>query len=378
MIKRIAEERIKESLFKGKAIIIYGARQVGKTTIAKSILQKFGEAGRYLNCEALSVEQELSQPEPEKLKKYLGNYKVIVLDEAQNIPEIGRKLKLIVDEIKDIQIIATGSSSFDMANRTSEPMTGRVFHHTIFPLSAEEIKLDTGDWLGVNSKLEDLLIYGSYPEVYLADKNTALNVLSEIASSYLFKDLFKYEGIKKSSMLKNLLMLLAYQIGGDVSYNELGTKLGLNYATIQKYIDLLEQSFVIFHLNSFSRNLRNELTKSVKIYFYDNGIRNALINNFNPLNMRNDIGALWENFCIAERIKSNSLHNRYVNTYFWRTYDQKEVDYIEEAGGKITGYEFKYSEKQKFKMPVKFTETYNAEVKKIDRLNYHHFLDLSE
>ncbi|NUN09663.1 MAG: ATP-binding protein [Ignavibacteriaceae bacterium] len=374
MITRLAQNRIIESLFKGKAIIIYGARQVGKTTIAKSILEKFGDSGRYLNCETLTVEQALSEPEPEKIKKFLGDYRIIVLDEAQHIPDIGRKIKLIVDEIKDVQIIATGSSSFDIANRTTEPMTGRVFHHTIFPLSLNEIKDDAGGLLGVEAKLENLLIYGSYPEVYLSNEEAARTILSELTSSYLFKDLFRYEGIKKSSMLKNLLMSLAFQVGSDVSYNELGTRLGLNYATVQKYIDLLEQSFVVFRLNSFSRNLRNELAKSVKIYFYDNGVRNALVNNFNPLNIRDDIGALWENFCVTERRKMNATNNNMVNSYFWRTYDQKEVDYVEEAGGKITGFEFKYSEKQKVKTPVKFTETYNAEVKKIDRSNYWEFL----
>ena len=375
MITRLLENKIKNSLIKGKTIILYGARQVGKTTLVQEILKEFGDTGRYLNCEILSVEQNLKDAEPEKLKSFLGNYKVLVLDEAQNIPNIGKVLKVINDSIKNIQIIATGSSSFELANKTTEPMTGRTETHTLYPLSTIEIKNKT-DWLTVEANLEKLLRFGSYPEIFNLDEENAEKRLSEIASSYLFKDLLNFEGIKKSNLLKNLVISLALQIGNEVSYNELAAKLGVNHLTIQKYIDVLEQSFVIFRLNSFSRNIRKELSKAVKIYFYDVGIRNALINNFNPISLRNDIGALWENFCISERIKANSYNNRNVNSYFWRTYDQKEIDYIEEASGKIIGYEMKFSEKQKFKMPKGFKETYNAEVYKIDKTNYWKFFEL--
>lgn len=375
MIERFIEKSIKNDLFKGKTIIVYGARQVGKTTLVESILKDFGNKGRYLNCEILSVEKNLSEAEPEKLKAFLGNYKVVVLDEAQNIPGIGKLLKLITDTLKDIQVIATGSSSFDIANKTSESMTGRVIHHTLYPLSSLEI-IANSDRVNFDSKLESLLRFGSYPEIFLSSQEEAINKINEISSSYLFKDLLKFEGIKKSSLLKNLLISLALQVGNEVTYNELAAKLGVNSITVQKYIDLLEQCYVIFKLNSFSRNIRKELSKAFKVYFFDTGIRNALINNYNPLSLRNDVGALWENFCISERIKSNSYMNKKVNNYFWRTYDQKEIDYVEESSGVITGYEIKYSEKQKFKPPQAFVEAYNAQVHKVDKSNFWKFAEL--
>lgn len=321
------------------------------------------------------VEENLKDPEPEKLKTFLGNYKLIALDEIQNIPNTGKILKVISDALKDIQIIATGSSSFDLANKAAEPMTGRIIQHILYPLSILEIK-EMEDWLIVDAKLEKVLRLGLYPEIYTLPEEEAVNRLHELASSYLFKDLLRFEGIKKSSLLKNLVVSLALQLGNEVTYNELAVKLGVNSLTVQKYIDLLEQSFVIFKINSFSRNIKKELSKAFKVYFYDNGIRNALINNFNPLSMRNDVGALWENFCISERIKSNSYLNKKVNIYFWRTYDQKEIDYVEEISGKITGYELKYSEKQKFKVPKGFKEGYDAEVYKVDKNNFWKFIEL--
>lgn len=376
MIKRLLEKNITELLFKGKTVILYGARQVGKTTLVNKLLKKYGKRGRYLNCEIFSVEQNLSVAEPEKLQAFLGDYKLIVLDEVQNLQNAGKILKVITDSLKNIQIIATGSSSFDLADKTAEPMTGRVFTNILFPLSAMEIKQNS-DWFSVDAQLEKLLRFGSYPEIYTSNEVDAEKRLIELSSSYLFKDLFKLNGIKKSNLLKNLLLSLALQLGNEVNYNELGNHLGVNSLTIQKYLDLLEQSFVIFRLHSFSRNIRKELAKSIKIYFYDNGIRNALINNFNPLSLRNDVGALWENFCISERMKSNAYNNRNVNRYFWRTYDKKGIDYIEETAGKITGYEMKYSEKQKLKIPKGFMETYNAKVYKIDKSNYWKFFELT-
>lgn len=375
MITRLLEKRISQNLFKGKTIIIYGPRQVGKTTLSKRILNDFGSNGKYLNCEILSVEQNLKNAEPDKLKAYFGNNKLIVLDEAQNIPEIGKILKLITDTITDIQVIATGSSSFHLAYQTAEPMTGRINNFLLYPLSSLEIK-EQNDWFAFDAKLENLLRFGSYPEIFLSNEEEAIEKINLIASSYLYRDLLKFEGIKKSSLLRNLLISLALQLGNEVSYNELAAKLGVNNLTIQKYIDLLEQSYVVFKLNSFSRNLRKELTKSFKVYFYDLGIRNSLIQNFNNLSLRNDVGALWENFCIIERIKSNSYLNRKVNYYFWRTYDQKEIDYVEETGGSITGYELKFSDSFKFKEQKEFVKTYNAEVKYISRANFWKFAEL--
>jgi len=375
MIKRLLEERIKEQLFKGKTIILYGARQVGKTTLVQNILKNFGNEGRYLNCEILSIEENLKIPEPERLKAFLGNYRLIVLDEAQNIPNIGRILKILNDSFPEIQIIATGSSSFDLATKAVEPMTGRALFFILYPLSALELK-EENDWFYFESKIETLLRFGSYPEIFLSNENEALLKLNTLASSYLYKDLLKYNGIKKTSILKNLLISLALQIGNEVSYNELAIKLGINSITVQKYLDLLEQCFVILRLHSFSRNLRNEITKSLKVYFYDLGIRNSLVQNFNTLSLRNDIGALWENFCVVERLKSNSSLNRNVNYYFWRTYSQKEVDYVEEFDGKIIGYEFKFSGKQKSKQIKEFKETYNAEIIQIDKTNFWKFAEL--
>ncbi|KKP80286.1 MAG: hypothetical protein A2271_04385 [Candidatus Moranbacteria bacterium RIFOXYA12_FULL_35_19] len=374
-IPRLIEKQIKERLFKGKLIIIYGARQVGKTTLAKKILADYGEDGTYFNCELLSVQKGLSEPEAEKLKKFLGNYKIILLDEAQNIPNIGKILKIIVDTYPEIQIIATGSSSFDLAQKISEPMTGRTFTFILYPISLQEINQQE-NLFSVEAKLENLLRFGSYPEILSLGENESIERLQEISSKYLYKDVLSFEGLKKSSLVRNLLELLALQLGNEVSYNELAVNLGVDRLTVQKYIDILEQSFVIFKLRAFSRNLRKEITKSIKVYFYDLGIRNSLIENYNPLDIRNDVGALWENFCILERKKNNDAEFNFVNSYFWRTYDQKEIDYIEESGGKIRGFEFKWNEKKNFKAPKEFIEKYDATVEKIDRSNYWKFLGL--
>lgn len=375
-IPRLVEKSIKERLFKGKVIILYGARQVGKTTLVQKILSEYGGKGRYLNCELLSVEQGFSSLEAEKIKSFLGDYKIIVLDEAQNIPEIGKVLKIISDTYPELQIIATGSSSFDLANKISEPLTGRTFTFILHSLSLAELK-QTRDLFFIESKLEYLLRFGSYPEVIFLDEKSAEERLMEISSAYLYKDILKFEHIKKSSVVKNLLQLLALQLGQEVSYNELAKKLGINRITVQKYVDALEQSFIVFTLHAFSRNMRKEISKSVKIYFYDLGIRNSLISNFNQLDIRNDVGVLWENFCIIERKKFNSASFRYTNTFFWRTYSQKEVDYVEEKDGRITGYEFKWNSKKLFKAPRDFVNAYQARVEKIDRNNYHKFFGIS-
>lgn len=375
MVKRLLTERIKARLFQGKTIILYGARQTGKTTMVKSLMEEYGEDARYLNCEILSVEQNLREAEPEKLKSYLGGSRLVILDEAQNVHDIGRILKLLTDEVPEIQIIATGSSSLNLRYKTAEPMTGRTVEFLLYPLSIIEIK-NQGDWFTADAQIERLLRLGSYPEVYLSSDDLAKERLDQIASSYLYRDLLRYEGIKKSSVFNDLLISLALQVGSEVSYSELAVKLGINRLTVQKYIDLLEQSYVIFRLYAFSRNLRKELSKSVKIYFYDTGIRNALLQNYNLLGLRQDTGALWENYCIAERMKANSFAGRKVNVYFWRTYDQKEVDYIEEADGKITGYEFKFSPEAKIKSATEFKESYKAEVHRVDRKNIWKFAEL--
>lgn len=373
LIGRSIQKSITESLFNGKVIIIYGARQVGKTTLVNQIIKDFDGSSRYLNCELLSVRQNLQVQEAEMLKSYLGNYKLVVLDEAQKIPDIGTILKIMADNLPDIQIIATGSSSFDLANQTNEPLTGRAVRFTLYPFSLEEIGKNL-DKFDLDARLENFLRFGMYPDVFFSAELGAVDKLMEIASNYLYKDILAFERIKKSSLLENLLRLLALQLGNEVSYQELATNLGVSRITVQKYIDILEQCFIVFTLHAFSRNKRKEIAKSVKIYFYDLGIRNALIQNYNHMAIRNDVGALWENFMISERIKSTSLRKSHFNRYFWRTYDQKEIDYIEERDGAFFAYEFKWG-KGVVKPPQGFLDAYkNAVFQPVNRENYLEFV----
>ena len=373
LIERSIEKHLKAGLFKGKIIVLYGARQVGKTTLVKKILADFGVQGGYFNCEEMSAQNGLAVAEASVLKKFLGNHRVIVLDEAQYIPEIGRKLKILIDTYPGMQIISTGSSSFELADKTAEPLTGRAFHFTLYPFSYEEIT--RSGHLCVNGEdLEKVLRFGSYPEVFALPDEDAQRRLDALASAYLYKDTLRFDDLKKTGLVRDLLKLIAFQLGQEVSYNELSKELGVSRQTVRKYLDILEQSFVIFTLHAFARNLRNEVKKSVKIYFYDTGIRNSLVQNYNPLALRDDVCALWENYCIAERQKWNANQSRTVNSYFWRTYGQKEVDYIEEGGGQLKGYEFKWSPKKNARVPAEFIGTYGAEYSVINTSNYRQFL----
>lgn len=373
MITRLLQKKIIKNLFKGNVIIIYGARQVGKTTLVKQIIKNSKKKSKYLNCEILSVRDQLKDPEPEKLKFFLGDAKLIVLDEVQKIENIGLILKILIDTYPDLQIIATGSSSFDLANKVNEPLTGRALEFKLYPLSIQELK-ESKDLFDVESKIEKLLTLGSYPEVFLLDKEDAIQKIDQISSSYLFKDVLSFEGLKKPTVLIKLLKMLALQIGSEVNYNELSNSLDIDRKTVEKYIDILEKCFIIFKLNAFSRNLRKEVSKSFKIYFYDLGIRNSLIQNYNPLEIRNDAGALWENFCIVERIKRNSYNNIFANYYFWRTYTQKEIDFIEEREGGLFAFEIKWKKNIK-SVPKEFLEKYeNSEFEIINRDNYYKFL----
>ena len=372
---RLIQNRIEKRFFKGKIIIIYGARQVGKTVLVKQIINKYQGKSIYLNCELLSVQKGLLAPEAEKIKSYLGDNQLIILDEAQKIKNIGLILKIIIDTYPDIQVVATGSSSFELAGQASEPLTGRADVFTLYPFSLLEIKQHYNRF-EVEAKTENLMRFGSYPEVFLLAENSeelAKDRLNEIASNYLYRDILSFEGIKKSGILSDLLQLLALQLGNEVSYHELAGNLGVSRQTIKKYIDLLEQSFVIFRLRAFSRNLRKEIAKTVKIYFYDLGIRNSLIQNYNRLDIRSDGGALWENLMIIERQKRNFYRKHYANRYFWRTYDQKEIDYIEEAGGRLRAFEFK-RKKDKIKAPNEFIDKYKAKFTVINQSNYWDFL----
>ncbi len=373
MINRKIEKNIVENLFKGKVIIIYGAKQVGKTTLVKKIADDYKGQSSYFNCDLISVQDVLSIPEANRIKDFLGDHNIIILDEAQRIKNIGLTLKILIDTYPELQIIATGSSPFDLANEINEPLTGRKIVFNLFPLSVEEIMGDNG-FLYIDSKLEKILRYGTYPDVFFSEDKEAASKLEEIASSYLFKDILSFDKIKKSSIIVKLLQLLALQVGSEVSYNELATKLGINRITVEKYIDILEQCFILFRINSFSRNLRNEISKAIKIYFYDLGVRNILIKNLNPLDIRNDAGFLWENFCILERMKRNKYNNIFANYYFWRTYNQKGINFIEERDGKLFAYEFKLN-KEHSKAPSIFLETYkNSQYQTINRENYYKFL----
>ncbi|MDD4358587.1 MAG: ATP-binding protein [Candidatus Pacebacteria bacterium] len=370
-IARTIEKQIKEKLFKGKVIVIYGARQVGKTTLVKKILSEY--EGKYLNCELFPVERGLGELDTDKIKAFLGDHKLIVLDEAQNIKEIGKILKIMNDTYPEMQIIATGSANFDLMQKVAEPMTGRNFTFKLYPFSLQEI-YNSHDLFFVESRLENILRLGSYPEVFLLKEDDAKERLNEIASSYLFKDVLKFDNLKKSNIIRKLLELLALQLGQEISYQELGSQLGINRLTVEKYIDILEQCFVIFRLNAFSRNKRKEISKGLKIYFYDLGIRNSLIENYNKLDIRNDVGALFENLCIIEKMKRNEAEKQYANLYFWRTYDQQKVDLIEEKEGKLFAYEFKWK-KNKVKVPELFLENYpEAEYFVINKENYYKFL----
>jgi len=310
----------------------------------------------------------------ELLLNFIGDYRLVILDEAQYVNNIGLILKVIIDTFPDIQVIATGFSSFDLSNFVSEPLTGRSRKYILFPFSMEEIKRKN-DLLTAHAKLNNILRFGLYPEAFDKNESDAIEELNNIASNYLYKDILQFEKIKRSTLLMNLLRALALQLGNEMPYNELANMLGQNVHTIKRYLELLEKSFVIFRLSSFNRNLRKEIGKGQKIYFYDLGIRNALIQNFNPMVLRNDIGGLWENFCILERKKANHNKRRFVNTYFWRTYDQKEIDYIEEECGKLKAFEFKFNPKAKIKVPKEFLKTYpESEFRTIHNNNYWDFV----
>lgn len=373
MYNRTIQKNIEKWLKKEKIIIVYGARQVGKTTLAKQILEKFGKKAKYYDCDFGAIREKLNKSEKLLIESFLKDYDLIIFDEAQRVKNIGLNLKIMHDNFPDKKIIATGSSSFDLANKISEPLTGRSIEFFLAPLSINEI-LQKQDRFEIEGGIEDIIRFGLYPGIYNRGEETKKELLFNIVNNYLYKDILEFENIKKSDQLFSLLQLLALQIGNEVSITELGRQLNMDKLTTQKYINLLEKAFVIFSLRSFSRNLRKEIAKSRKIYFWDLGVRNALVNNFNGLNIRNDTGALWENFCIAERIKSNLNSRKFINTYFWRTYDQKEIDFIEERDGKLFGYEIKWGFK-KCKEPKLWKEIYkNAEFEIVNRDNYLEFI----
>ncbi len=356
MISRDLFGLIKNQLFKGKAIIIMGPRQAGKTTLVNTIKDSLTESVLWLNGDESNVREALSNTGLSQLRSIIGNNKIVVIDEAQRVENIGITIKLIVDNLPEVQVIATGSSSFELANSINEPLTGRKYEHLLLTLSHQELQNHFG-YLEEKGMLRHHLIYGTYPEV-VTHPGEEEQILKSLSGSYLFKDIFTWENIKKPDRLEQMVKALAFQTGNQVSYHELGQMTGLDNETVEKYILLLERAFVIFRLNSFSRNLRNELKRSRKIYFYDNGIRNALINNFNQVEFRNDIGQLWENYLISERMKRNLYRMHYCNMYFWRNHNQQEIDYLEEYGGRIHAYEFKWNANRKVNIPYSFAEAY--------------------
>jgi predicted AAA+ superfamily ATPase len=369
-VSRTIITQLEDQLFKGKVLILYGARRTGKTTLVKHLLTKFSEKSAYINCELQEYKDALSITNSGLLAEFIGNRKLIIFDEAQHIANIGLVLKVLVDTFPQVQFIATGSSSFELSGMVSEPLTGRSRQFLLLPFSLEEIGQSLNP-IQIKANLSNFLRFGLYPQVFTSVGDEKIEELAEISSNYLYRDLFQFEQIKKPDLLFKLLAAIALQTGSESSLNELAQITGTNVHTVKRYLELLEKSFVIFRLNSFSRNLRKELAKSQKIYFYDVGIRNAVIRNFNEMNLRTDVGGLWENFCITERIKFNQNHRRFVNTYFWRTYDQKEIDYIEEKDGHLTCFEFKYSEGSLGKFPAEFSETYhNSSFKVITPANF--------
>lgn len=372
-IDRTIAAQIQSRFMQGKAIILYGPRQCGKTTLVKQIIQK-----NALDCVMLNGDDDedtslFETVTMSRWKQILGNKKYVFIDEGQKIKNLGRGIKLLVDNISDVQVIVTGSSSFELASKTEETLTGRKFEYKLFPLSFTELTSHFG-FLEEKKKLELRLIYGSYPEIVTneSEMTERLNLLSE---SYLFRDLFSYEGIRKPALLEKLLKALALQVGSEVSLNEISSLLGVSRTLVESYISLLVQAFIIFPLTSFSTNKRNELKKSVKYYFCDNGIRNAVLKDFTPIFQRKDVGALWENYLITERIKKNAYNQKNCFSHFWRTTDQMEVDYIEVEGEQITAYEFKWNSDKKGRITKAFTNRYpEAKLVTITKENYDDFL----
>lgn len=356
MIERILQQKIVAKLGKGKAIIIIGPRQVGKTTLIKNIINT--QKHLFLDADDPTVRSLLTNANTSQLKNIIGKNTLVFIDEAQRIENIGITLKIITDQFPAVQLLVSGSSAFELSNKINEPLTGRKWEYQLFPIAWRELEDNIG-FVEAQKQLELRLIYGMYPDV-INNIGGELEILKQLANSYLYKDILAYSGIRKPEILEKLLKALALQIGSEVSYNELSNLLGIDKNTVNSYIDLLEQGFVIFKLRSFSKNIRNEIKHNQKIYFYDNGIRNMVLGDFRAMEMREDKGALWENFLISERLKKINYENTLAKPYFWRTAQQQEIDYIEEIAGNITAYEIKWNPKAKIKVHQNFNDTYNT------------------
>lgn len=370
MILRTLQSIIEANFFKGKAIILLGPRQTGKTTLVQKILKNHEYL--FLNADDLIVRNQLNEPDSYKIQQVIGNYNIVFIDEVQRLAEPGYTMKLITDQFKHVQLIASGSSALEISNKTNEPLTGRKWEYHLYPISWEELEQNIG-FIEAEKQLAHRLIFGMYPEV-INNAGNEHKVLKELTTSYLYKDILGFVNIRKPDLLERLLQSLALQMGHEVSYNELAKLLQVDKTTIMSYIDLLEKSFIIFRLRSFSRNVRNEIKNNRKIYFWDNGIRNMIIANLNSVELRQDRVQLWENFLVTERMKMLDYHSIIANSYFWRTTQQQEIDYIEEKDGVIKGFEFKWKNETKVKTPEVFLKNYNTNVKLINRDNFRDFL----
>ena len=365
MITRSLQNTISEKIGKGKALIILGPRQVGKSTLINQITDTRTESKIYLDCDNNDVKKALTDASINQLKRIIGKNEIVIIDEAQRVKNIGLTLKIITDQLKPKQLLISGSSSFELSNKINEPLTGRKFEYNLFPFSLKEL-VDHYGFLEESRNLENRMVFGMYPDV-INNPGNEVEILKNLSGSYLFKDVFAFQDLRKSEFLESLLEAIALQLGSEVSYNELAQILGSNPHTVQKYIGLLERAFVIFRLRSFNRNVRNEIKKSRKIYFYDNGIRNAIINNYSLLNQRTDVGALWENFVVSERMKYLSYNKIYSSRFFWRTTQHQEIDYIEDYNGQLKAYEIKWNPNKKVRFPKTFTNNYpNAKLQTIN------------
>ena len=372
MIKRVIKNSIQADYRREKVIVLLGARQVGKTTLL-SELQEGANKVLSLNCDNVDDVLLLESKTSTELKYLLSSYDLVFIDEAQRVKNIGLTLKMIGDLKLKTQVVVTGSSSFDMANEVNEPATGRLIEYNLYPFSLSELAIETSE-REEKRLLETRMVYGLYPEV-VTEPGDAKRILMGLTNNYLYKDLFMYRGIKKPDLIQKLVRALALQLGNEVSYNELSSLLGVDRGTIETYINLLEKCFVVFRLDSFSRNLRNEIKKGKKIYFYDNGIRNAVLSNFAPLELRNDTGALWENLMVSERVKRNSYLGDFAQLFFWRTHEQQEIDLVEEQDGVLRTFEFKWNDKLKVKRPKSFVDAYpNSTYEVVTPENYWNFI----
>ena len=371
MITRTLENKIRNKIGSGKAIVLVGARQVGKTTLIKSVLKD--NDFLFLDADDPTIRSMLTNPNTEQIRTILADNRIVFLDEAQRISGIGLTLKIITDQFKDVQLFVSGSSSFDLGNELNEPLTGRKWEYELFPISWEEYENKIG-FVNSEQQLENRLLYGFYPDV-INNQGNEKETLKSLVNSYLYRDILAFSGIRKPEVLEKLLQALALQMGSEVNYNELSQTVGINKVTVQKYIEILEKGYIVFKMNSFSRNLRSEIKQNRKIYFYDNGVRNMIIGNFNPLDLRVDKGALWENFLVSERRKQNLYKDTFSKMYFWRTKQQQEIDLVEESSGQIFGYQFKWNSK-KANFPKTFTETYNAETSLINKENFRDFVKI--